>query len=456
MPARLALILVVFTLTSSGVLVTYAQQTPIEVPPGETGRLTCGTGFTGPPAVTTTEITSEPCALPTPTPVPRPAGSGPRDGLPLCAHDQDQWHGAYDPVNDCHYDHLHAFNPDDPKLLELFGDVRQHTGGRTVSYPWLRQVGDVSEQTHKHEGYRWDGRWDRPCLSDFARNCIRAYRIQAHITGSHVDAVSRVHSYWMEAQVCQDRGGGVAGTCGIIRGGGHTDTGILVQPYGPGSEGVHIPLPGQDPPLSDPAAKELFDQDNDGIYEQRIPYRFHGGYRQTPEGALSRSPGNTILWNMLTRIDKSNPFTSISVRIEDAHDFVNHLDPHTFNPMCRNGPCKENSSTFGAASMMAEVDPLMDGGEFDADGAVNGFVTWSGWTNLLGYIDTDCNMTGPSCVPLIMENVPVGSALWESNVDTELRTFSPFDVRRVREYDQSPAHLGTGTEWWLTPSGRIP
>src|SRR5688572_12987251 len=143
-------------------------------------------------------ITSpEPVVPPALEPVfpPVSAGIGPRDGVPLCAvHDDTQWHPLYDPVLDCHYDHTHKFNPDDPNLVAIFGDVRQWTLGQSISYPWL--TGDGAEQTHKHEGYQVDGRWDEKCNSSFARNCITAFRVQVHAVGSLVDEVARFHSQW--------------------------------------------------------------------------------------------------------------------------------------------------------------------------------------------------------------------------------------------------------------------
>jgi hypothetical protein len=208
--------------------------------------------------------------------------------IPPCPnHDPMIWHGIYDAVRKCHYNHEHKDDPnrsfyDNPSqgnpgigtpntgrgdILSVLGrtwdwlpaqDKSQLPASQTLSYPWQTWAGtDVGalpqggsmENELKHEGYAWFVRtpddngfkkdaggnkagrvpecW--PMTTGYIDNCITHIRYQIHAVAGMPDALTHTHSFFMEARVCtlDSNDGQDTNKCGIYRGGGHHGFGRL-------------------------------------------------------------------------------------------------------------------------------------------------------------------------------------------------------------------------------------
>ena len=69
------------------------------------------------------------------TPVPQSGTSEPYAAAPECpTHDPDEWHGLWDFIRGCYYNHEHG---DDPSLADAyFGEAGVLWGGQTIAYPF--------------------------------------------------------------------------------------------------------------------------------------------------------------------------------------------------------------------------------------------------------------------------------------------------------------------------------
>jgi hypothetical protein len=148
----------------------------------------------------------------------------PRDGVPLCnSHDSTAWHPVYNPEQDCHYDHHHGRDPYDPEIVALLGSPEEYTG-QAISYPWETP----NENELKHRAYFWMWQVNDRCVkSGIGQQCVKAFRFQLHADMGILGFNARVHSFWGEVLACE------TGTdnCGIIRWGGHHDTGCGYNAY---------------------------------------------------------------------------------------------------------------------------------------------------------------------------------------------------------------------------------
>ena len=181
------------------------------------GRVPAGTptGVTKPSQTPSSLPDTAPLkSSPAPTVVNAPAGEGnqPYADAPACpTHDPNQWHGLWDEVRGCHYDHTHG---DDPSLADsYFGPLGAYWDGATISYPFNS---GPAENTSKHAGYKVSVKmpgyhpWS-PCgvndntdvTGDHSDNCVIASRVEYHLVGGLMDTVHRYHSYWMEIYVCR-------------------------------------------------------------------------------------------------------------------------------------------------------------------------------------------------------------------------------------------------------------
>jgi hypothetical protein len=218
------IILVVLTTTS-----LYAAGT-ITVTAGTSQQLHADHGFH---AVTVAEgqqdATLSAISDPTSTPVPAtptPVSAVLIEGVPVCTdHDPTTWHPLVKRDSGgnivCTYGHEHH---DDPNAVnDIFGPPGAWYGGtQAISYPWQTASSAGPENAAKHEGYKWYVRRDLPCVPVGGQpGCILAYRVQVHTLGTVADAVVRFHSFSMEALISDH------GTTGVVRGGGHMDTGNL-------------------------------------------------------------------------------------------------------------------------------------------------------------------------------------------------------------------------------------
>lgn len=375
-----------------------------------------------PPTNTGVPPTSAP---PTNTPV-SGARIEPFVGAPLCAsHNGTEWHSLWDYKRGCHYDHTH--NADPASANGVLGPVAASWGGQSISYPWL--TGNGMEQTMKHNGYKYLVELNLPPVDlslnwqPSGNNAITDIRVEHHRMGGLLDLLVRNHSFYQEVRICKgDR-------CGVMKFGGWNDYGILHSPY----KKAILPLPGIDPS----PVNQTIDED---------PYRAAQPLAETKEiatRAFARSKGGGLvedvnndvvsLWTTQPGRYGFNRLGGTFNIVFDDWQGVDASNPSRVDLLCdpANSPCRFNSSEHGLFTAWAYV-PF----ELDNDG--DGFVSYIGFTDRMGNIVQGCAAPAMDCVPLLINNAPVGYAAW--NVPTNNGKW----LERWHDYDLSPAN-----EWWI-------
>jgi hypothetical protein len=266
----------------------------------------------------------------------------------------------------CTYGHEHK---DDPRVLDpVFGPL--HYG--EISYPWQTHSHLGSENDAKHRVYAWHAVQVQQCRPSFAPYGLDALRLQAHQDGNS-GATTRYHSFSLQARACDPNDPTYHGTITI---GGHLDYGRLFIDC-PGSSPIHIPL------ATDPTGGDLSLR------------RLHGGtncssqrYDATWYGALHGGGNLPIAVNVGLRSEDWGP--------------VYPSDPSTvrFYPGTQNGSWHEPAHLV-SINILPALDAL--------DGIVDGFVTYSGYTDRHGNIVQGCTVPGTDCVPLHLNRMKVGS-----------------------------------------------
>lgn len=365
----------------------------------------------------------------------QPAGQpgDPYAAAPACpSHDPNQWHGLWDAARGCHYNHTH--NADPSQVDNVFGPAGQWTGGMSISYPWQT----LNENQYKHQGYKYAAAADLPCTQDTYEyvnpqpGCVRAYRIEHHALGGPMDGVVRFHSYFAEVRICTRDGS----RCGIVRTGGHSDYGILHVPY----KEAWIPLPEKDPP-------ELWQYFNDRsqVNLNVDPYRAYNTLAlmqqmRAPEHTCKTcvGPGHELrtTWAGKTHFGGSDWAVgnqTVGFQFWTFDDWGG-FDPNNvadYQLVCPEANCRFNSSEHALYTVSVNIAPELDD---NGDGIVN----YSGFTDLNGNIVSTCSAAGQNCVPLSIENAPVGKFLYSFQAPNH-------DVAEItHDYDQSPEGV-----WWI-------
>lgn len=351
-----------------------------------------------------------------------PGGTAPHADAPKCAqHDPNQWHGLWNPTAGCYYDHEHKDNPgilytgmpsaeraQAEKLIELFGAPGAWFGGNSISYPWQTFMGAGDhyndpapdahlENTHKHEGYGWIARTD---IAPNGKHWVKDFRIQYHAVFANVGAVTRYHSFSLEANICERNG-----ACSIMRTGGHMDFGHL-KVFG----GI-VQLPGQE---------------GDGARQ-----RLHREYKY-PEFAVNPNFKTSAVWyGLFTRNDHVKeawsldaayrPIRKLTLVIEsqDIWSNINTDDLKATDLFCPEFDCDKNNSTFKMHRM--EISLVSD-------------EPFSGYTDRFGLANPECDSPSLDCIPTTIE--PFGRV----NIN--------YRDHRMREFDVSPP----GTYWIEYPN----
>lgn len=357
------------------------------------------------PAATATAV------LPTVTPTPGEptAAIAPFVDAPACeTHDATKWHGLWNDVDGCHYDHTHYVNPLAPAVVALFGDYTAWTG-QEVSYPWQTFAGaapgyptppvDVHyENDFKHNGYKFDF-YDFP-ISEYgctaanptAKFVPNAWLIERHSLGHKPDYMSRVHSVFAMVRFCiPDAPGEEA----WLITGGWQDFGQRIAPY----QGNIYPIPGS-PEVLYPSPRAPYIAHN---------CKNHDDCRSTPKSS------NTAWISFMQMIDGHRLFgfgfrSHDSQAYIDASEGFNTPDP-TFRYWCADAEgnyvaegCMFNHSTSHTYQVTGSIPD-----EYDLwDGVEDGRVNYEGWTDRWGNIVTGCIEAALDCVPVKMVNLPVG------------------------------------------------
>jgi hypothetical protein len=339
-----------------------------------------------------------------------PPSPTPSGGAPLCpSHDATTWHGLYDAARGCRYDHTH--NADPGMANHVFGPVA-YAGGQTISYPWATSA---MENHHKHGGYKYAVRLDLPCgiVTEYETrqpiHCITDARVQYHIVGHAMDALTRLHSYYLEYRICRYPS---YAQCGILRIGGWVHFGELQIPY----TGARFLRPGGTVDFGlgstyGGGGAQLvmaFDSDTSAVLSTSgEPYVAMTGIE---DEAFLREHGVldccfTEVWSAddLDNEFGYNPYARFLVRVWDSWGVMNTSNLNQPRFFCRDGACDFNASRHSLNEISARIPAAWDS---NSDGLAN----FQGYTNRHGHLASGCTAPGLDCVPLSVENVPVGYA----------------------------------------------
>ena len=331
-------------------------------------------------------------------------------------HNPNAWHPLYDPVKHCYYDHEHKDNPGilyegmpaaerkaAERMLALFGPPGEWFGGSSISYPWQTFHGAgpnygepfpgvATENTAKHGGYGWIVRTNIP---PDGNEWISDFRLQYHAIFGTAGAVTRYHSFSLEANVCHQTYG-----CRILRTGGWLDFGNLRINGRPVELGL---------------------QDG-GPARQRL----HRYYQRHEIGAFEHVNAPAFWYGMFLPPDKIDvqpwrwgeaqyPFRELRIALntQDSWSSTDPDQPYAEKLFCPDFECNKNGSTVALHRMMIDVTA--------AD--------FSGYTDRFGKVNPDCTYPGLDCIP-----TEIGE--WSNPARTRVNYG---DLGPPREYDTSPA-----------------
>ena len=348
-------------------------------------------------------------------------GVDPYPGAPQCAsHNPNQWHAHWDRARGCYYDHEHKDNPGvilpgmtfeeraaAQAAVDVFGAPGHWFGGTSISYPWQTFHGAGSsyatgpanpamyENGRKHEGYGWIVRTN---IAPRSPHFIKDYRLHYHAIFASPGAVTRYHSYSLEANVCKVNEG-----CRIIRTGGWLDFGHLKI------SGRRITLP---------------DQEGDGARQRlHASYRFGSGEYARREDFRTAA----VWYGLFTHPDQAKstwrhddtgkPFRRLAVALEtyDAWAEVDRNDPTQQTFFCPAFDCNKNGSTVKMHRLTLDIVEE----------------SFNGYTDRFGLPNADCYRVNLDCIPTTIEQ---GTRFY-ANAN---------DYGHPLDYDMSPDGV-----WWL-------
>lgn len=278
-----------------------------------------------------------------PPPLPPGGGSQAYAGAPLCpSHDDRLAHGLWDAARS--YDHTHNDNPNDARAVAIFGPASNYLLGKTISYPWqTHNHAGVEENVAKHNGYKWMVDVDLPplylkvnWLGTPTPNAVKAIRTQYHFLSTNADARVRLHSFWAEMQLCPAND---MNNCGIVRGGGLWDTGIMHAPY----KQQWVPIPGEDPANLEGKIFRPGVDDPNVSWPTVDPYRGHSHTCQdlgVYTNQVSQTIDNAVLWTSAPGFFGYNNHMGLFIKIFDAADCVDPADVSKDVRLCPDGRCR--------------------------------------------------------------------------------------------------------------------
>lgn len=335
------------------------------------------------------------------------------------AHNDSVFHGIWNYEYGCHYDHTHNHNPSDTVFAE---DVQRWE--QPISYPWQTP----HENVHKHAGYKYVYVQNPECaVLETGDNCIKYALVQLHAVGSILGTKTRFHSFRAIALLCDSTGN----NCGLAQTGGWGDFGIMHCGY----KTEHCPLE-TDPPV--PA--DLF-----GLPPYRTSARLETLNRVLTSGKNLQVWNSGVLPIELSSFpDAHNQIFQYDWQTYDAWDVADPADLETIHFICADQPdCRFNHSTMRMYEMIFKVPDV-------PDQLGNGRVTFNGFTDLQGNVDPACTAPGPECVPLILDNVPAGSATFRIPVgNVPIAEFDDYDVYFCGDVLCGPQDSGAMPAGWI-------
>lgn len=333
-----------------------------------------------------------------------------------------EWHGLWNAQLGCHYDHFHGVDPNSMTNHVISGTTITYGppgalyGGQSIGYSFET----LNENLLKHRGYHVQAALQLPCeqqnytyLTNPRPGCVRSFRIQIHNDHATVEGVGRFHSMFTEAELCTR-----AGVCGLWQGGGaRNDTGEAHIPY----KDTCVDIPGSNRPLC-PTKQSDWD------YIRNIPP--YWAFTRLPDALWNLQndylcfDGPPFCWNQSSNrsvweiVSSDSP---ISNRLGDANLLVGmnwrtHAAAAAFSGssqgfeyVCPQSDCIAVGDGVFIYTVIINVPLSLDP---DNNGIVDNY---SGYTDPDGNIDTvnRCSSPGATCVPLRVQNVAVGTYIYD-------------------------------------------
>ena len=297
---------------------------------------------------------------PTNTPVPPTSTSVPPTVTAEPSGHLDRvWH----PLTE-EFAHEHKQNPH--ALDGLLGTQLWSWTGGDISYPWETP----NENLNKHEGYGWLVRQNIPIDNDTVYGqrpgSVRNYRFGYHAINSSVGAVTRLHSFVFDSELCWKP----TNQCGPFFTAGWLDWGNLFS-----DDRVHVPLPGDNP--------------NANNITNGRGARIH-----------NRGPNAGSIWysNSKGADDTANDFISFLLVLSDAWGPINPADPNELILDCPDFQCEWNNSQVRVLQVDVDLEVFVP--------ELNGLIEFSGFTDRYGAVVSGCTSVSLDCVPLEIHGIP--------------------------------------------------
>lgn len=352
---------------------------------------------TGGNQTTPTSATSPTQAV---TPPPPPPGGGiqPFPNAPSCAalgvpHNGTTYHGIWNYEYGCHYDHEHGDNP----FTSEFWSRYLAEVGQQLSYPWATP----NENVIKHAGYKYHIRTDIPCVGrENSPLGVSDALIISHGVGDYEFAMATpFHSSYGVIRICDVDN---PSDNGVLASGGWQNFGQRTSPY----QGAvldfdyttEMGMIGEGYSPYDPAREPYISIDCVGDECNRT---------------LANVTGNSTWISEPVNLFGNELFAFL-FRVRDAHSVVDGFDPAVLNFLyvCSNDGgqtyTKQNCRNNNTASLVHEIMGTIPQSWDSLDGSNDGHVTYNGYTDRWGRLNQNCSSPGLDCVPLYMDNVPVG------------------------------------------------
>ena len=398
-----------------------------------------------PPTATMTPFT---------TPTKLPGGSiQPYKGAPACTnHDPNRWHALWDYQRGCYYNHEHG---DDPSLANaIFGPAGAWWNGGSgvnIGVPWATSA---HENHMKHPmskyyvrvqgGYQPFPDCGVRAHTDHStdgsqNNCIKAVRLLAHGGSNPMEALARNHSMVIEVYITSKASNYATG--GILRMGSWLDFTKLQSPF----YSTQHARPGGSISFPDGSTMD-FTADSAEVFRSTggEPYWFMT--LNTPEtrskvAKYPNSAGEQWSSNEVGSYNSSDcaPFPQgpecgnrhvhILIRSFDSFALLNAGNVNNPYYICSQqvpANCTYNGSTRSLKETHVWIDPAWD----TLDGKKDGYVTYTGWTDRWQRMRPAgaCSSIGLDCIPIMMQNVPIGFAATSHNPGPLTSDATDYDV----------------------------
>lgn len=319
----------------------------------------------------------------------------PYPDAPECSIHPAGYHTLWNSEFGCHYTHTHGDNVAD--IENFFNMTYADLYGQQIGFPWSPEKEDIGQN---HNGYRF---WFEPNLQPKHAQEQYSYRNgMAYITAAAIqvhdnNAIARTHSYsmWMQTESLD----GVVGHAYIA---GMADSGCAMLPY----KNTILPMPEFDP--VDANGNSLCYQDAPNPFA--VPYRAFTTQTQA-EILFQHNLRNRWIWDfdILCDLrddpncqDSYNQLGFFNMRTFKTFGWVDFNDYHARHNLCDSPVgCDYVNTDMQVFNLMLVIPAKLD-----TDG--DGLVSYTGFTDIQGRIDESCTQISATCVPVILDNVPVG------------------------------------------------